>query len=284
MLLMIRHLRIPQNAGTAASPLLNRLLRLPLFAGLDLDALARITAGAEEVGMPVGTVIYRQGDPCKGIYIVVQGQVKLVLRTSHGAEKVVELVGPGGCIGATTIVRGCPQVMTAETISETRLVHLAKAAVQEELDLTPVFARGIISSLSDRMHHLITAFEDCMLRSGTERVIGYLANRLPAGADYGSGTISLTVKKGIIASQLNLTQEHFSRILRELITRGLIEVRGRIVRIPDIQRLRMHESSDASANRARAMPRHLSGERRESADDGIDRHSDPLVAGLDGGG
>ena len=179
---MIHNFRPPRDSITAVNPLVDRLLRLPLFAGLDRGALARITAGAEEVSLPGGTVIYRRGDPCKGLYIVVTGQVKLALHASHGAEKVVELVGPGACIGETTIARGCPHVLTAETITETRLIHLSKAAAQEELARTPVFARGLISSLSDRMHHLISAFENCMLRSGTERVVRYLMNRLPAEA------------------------------------------------------------------------------------------------------
>jgi CRP-like cAMP-binding protein len=243
MAAMIHNFRAPRTSIMAANPLVDRLIRLPLFAGLDPGALARVTAGAEEVSLPSGTVIYRQGDPCKGLYIVVVGQVKLALQASHGAEKVVELVGPGGCFGEATITRGCPHVLTAETIVDTRLIHLAKAAAQEELVRTPVFARSIISSLSDRMHHLIAAFEDCMLHSGTERVIGYLVNRLPKDADHGDGTITLTVKKGIIASQLNLTQEHFSRILRELTSKGLIEVSGRSVRVPDIAQLRAHTAS-----------------------------------------
>jgi len=279
---MIRNFRVPRNPATAANPLLNRLLRLPLFVGLDPEALARITAGAEEVGLPSGTVIYRQGDPCKGLYVVVQGQVKLALQASQGAEKVVELIGPGGCIGETAIMRGCPHVLTAETIVETRLVHLSKAAAQEELERTPVFARSLILSLSSRMHHLIEAFEDCMLRSGTERVIGYLINRLPAGANGGGETITLAVKKGIIASQLNLTQEHFSRILHELKLKGLIEVKGRSVRVADVARLRAHASGAVPATRSRKKLRNSPGVGRESADFGVDSHDDPAVARFDG--
>ena len=266
----------------AANPLVDRLARMPLFAGLDPGAMERITAGAEEITLPSGTVIYRQGDPCKGLYLIVQGQVKLALHASHGAEKVVEVVGPGRCIGETTIARGCPHVLTAETISEVRLILVAKAAAQEELQRTPVFARSIISSLSDRMHQLIAAFEDCMLHSGTERVIGYLIQRLLADASGGGGTITLAVKKGIIASQLNLTQEHFSRILRELTSKGLIEVSGRSVRVPNIERLRSQVSSAVPAGRGRASRRHSAGLECASGDHGVDRHGDPAVARLDG--
>jgi CRP-like cAMP-binding protein len=257
----------------AAIPLLSHLLRLPLFEGLDAAALSRITAGASEISLRCGTVIYRRGDSCKGLYIVIQGQLKLALHTPHGAEKVVELVGPGGCIGETTIVRGCAHLLTAETIAETRLVHLEKTAALAELERTPVFARSLISTLSDRLHHMIAAFEDCLLRSGTERVIGYLMNWLPPAAGDGNGAITLAVKKGIIASQLNLTQEHFSRILRELTTKGLIEVHGRRVRVPDIARLRAHASGAGAATPFRSRRRRSAGTVGGSADHDADRYS-----------
>jgi len=52
---------------------------------------------------------------------------------------------------------------------------------------------------------------------------------------------TLHAAKGVIASRLNLTQEHFSRILHQLMEAGLIEVSRRDIHIPDIRRLRAHE-------------------------------------------
>jgi hypothetical protein len=52
--------------------------------------------------------------------------------------------------------------------------------------------------------------------------------------------------KRAIASQLNLSAEHLSRILRELMAHGLIEVSARRVRIPDVGRLRDWAHGDAA--------------------------------------
>jgi CRP/FNR family transcriptional regulator, dissimilatory nitrate respiration regulator len=49
----------------------------------------------------------------------------------------------------------------------------------------------------------------------------------------GDTVITFPVRKGVIASKLNLTQEHFSRILHELMDAGMIEVQGRVVRVLD---------------------------------------------------
>jgi CRP-like cAMP-binding protein len=42
----------------------------------------------------------------------------------------------------------------------------------------------------------------------------------------------------VLASRLNMTPEHFSRILHDLNAAGLIEMNGRAIRIPDLERLR----------------------------------------------
>jgi len=50
--------------------------------------------------------------------------------------------------------------------------------------------------------------------------------------------VTLPAAKAEIASQLNLTPEHFSRILHELAQAGLLQVQGRHITVPDPARLR----------------------------------------------
>ena len=78
------------------------------------------------------------------------------------------------------------------------------------------------------------------MRSGTERVAGYLLSRLPPHPVNGHAVITLPAKKGVIASQLNLTHEHFSRLLHKIEAAGLIRVNGREILISDIGRLRTY--------------------------------------------
>jgi CRP-like cAMP-binding protein len=224
----------------SAAPRLQNLLRgLPLFEGMDPTALERMAAGANQENAPAKTVVFESGDPSRGLFVVISGQIKLALQGARGVERVVELVGSGGVFGEIAVLNG-RHLLAAETLTDTQLVHLPKALVLAEMERTPEFTRGIISIVIRRFEHLLGALEDCMLHSGTERVIRYLLNRLPPGAVNGRAVLTLPVKKGVIASQLNLTHEHFSRLLRELVTEALIEVEGRRVRILDVDRLRAY--------------------------------------------
>ena len=225
---------------TAALPLHRMLPELPLFDGMGSTAFQRLTAGAMLVNAPRRTVIFKCGDASRGLFVVVSGQVKLALQGAQGTEQVVELVGPGGVFGEIAVLLNDRHVVTAESLADTQLVQIAKANVMAELERTPEFMRGMVAILSRRLRHLLGALENCTLRSGTERVIGYLLNRLPPDADNGRAILTLPAKKGVIASQLNLTHEHFSRLLHELVSEALIEVEGRRVHILDVDRLRAY--------------------------------------------
>ena len=225
--------------NSAAIRLQSFLRELPLFERMDLTALERTAAGANQENAPRRTVVFKSRDPSRGLFVVVSGQVKLALQGAHGGERVVELVGPGGVFGEIAVLNG-RHLLIAETLTDVQLVHFPKALVLAEMERTPEFTRGIILIMSRRFEQLLGALEDCTLHSGTERVIRYLLNSLPPGAVNGHAVLTLPVKKGVIASQLNLTHEHFSRLLRELVTEALIEVEGRRVRILDVGRLRAY--------------------------------------------
>lgn len=210
------------------------LSKVPLFqslSGAELDDLAATTT---QIYAPRGEVIFKQGDPCHGFHAIVYGRVKLLLTSPVGDEKVVRLIGPGGTFGEALMFMDKPYIVSAQALEDTMLLHVAKTALFAELERRPQLGRKMIASLSQRLHSLMSDVEAYSLRSGTQRVIGYLLK----GDDQESvQQVRLATSKSVIASRLNLTPEHFSRILRELSDDGLIRVKGRDVTILDLKRL-----------------------------------------------
>ena len=222
------------------------LANLPLFRQIEPDELARIAAGTQEIHAPRGTILFHKGDPCLGFHLVVYGHVKLAFTSANGDEKVVELVGPGQSFGEARMFMEAPYVIYAQTLADTLLLHVSKSVVFEELERQPRFARKMMAGLSRRLHGLIADLEAYSLHSGIQRVIGYLLRADTDGEGDGTGAgntaqLKLPTSKGIIASRLNLTPEHFSRILHELTSAKLIAVDGRTVTILDLDRLRTYE-------------------------------------------
>lgn len=214
------------------------LNKLPLFNEVTSEELEQIAASVTESHVARGDIIFRRGDPCVGFHIVIYGQIKLAFTSPDGNEKVVEIIGPGFSFGEAVMFVEKPYVVTAQALADTLLLHVPKQAVFNELGRNTNFARRMLAGLSRRLHGLICDVEAYSLSSGTQRVIGYLLKSDdPADGD----KITLEVSKTVLASRLNLTPEHFSRILHDLAGKQLIGIEGRNITILDIERLRAFE-------------------------------------------
>jgi CRP/FNR family transcriptional regulator, dissimilatory nitrate respiration regulator len=213
---------------------LDFLRNLPLFRDLELCELEAIGAATTEQRVAVGTVLFRRGDPCEGFHVIVLGRVKLALFAADGAEKVVEILGPGQSFGEPVMFIGRPHVLCAEALSESLLLFVHKTAIREAIRRNPEFAHRMLNELSLRLYRLVADIEAYTLKSATERVTGYLLAALPDDAGPGRpADVALAASKSVLASRLNITREHFSRILHELSQAGLIQVSGRNIRVLD---------------------------------------------------
>ena len=221
-------------------PIHDFLANIPLLRDASAEEVERMAAGTRRVYAQKGEVLFRRGEPCEGFWIVLYGQVKLTVTSTQGMEKVIEIVGPGLTFGEAIMFMDMPYVVSTQTLADSLLLHVSKTTVFAELERNPAFARKMLAGLSRRLHGLIRDVESYSMRSGTERVIGFLM-RIDSNEDAEGGneaTMTLPASKVTIASRLNLTPEHFSRILHDLSAAGLIEVSGKTIRVPDLRRLR----------------------------------------------
>ena len=215
------------------------LSRLPLFQELAPAQIAVLETACRERRLAKGEMLFQKGDPSKGFYVVVFGQVKLAFPSSQGNEKVVQIVGPRQSFGEAVMFMDRPYPVFAEGLVDSLLLHIASAPVFELLETEPLFARRMLAGLSLRLHSLVQDVETYSLRSSAQRVVGYLLQQCPqnvSGAE--SFDISLPTSKQVIASRLNLTPETLSRIFHDLSANGLIGVSGKQITIKDVNRLR----------------------------------------------
>ena len=232
------------QTGRAAAPASPKhpeemLSNFPLLAELDSVVLRKLTRSAQRYDLPHGQSLFRQGTACPGLHLVASGRIKLSIQAEHGSERVIDLVGPGESLGELALLMSQPYMMSAEAVADSSIVQLAADAVFDQIQHNRKFLRSLLREVCVRLNRRNRDLESHLLLNGTQRVIGYLLSQLPRDEVGGAAdTITLPAKKSIIASRLNVTQEHFSRVLRDIQTAGLIEVSGREIRLTDVARLR----------------------------------------------
>jgi CRP-like cAMP-binding protein len=215
------------------------LSRLAMFQELSSEQLLDIAVETRERRLSRGEMLFQKGDPPKGFFVVVMGQLKLAFPSVQGNEKVVEVLGPRQSFGEAVMFMDRPYPLFAEAIADSLVLHIGSGAVFRLLENDASFARRLLAGLSIRLHSLVQDVETYSLRSTAQRVIGYLIQQCP-GEDVRGGAVKihLPTTKQVIASRLNLTPETLSRVFHDLTERSLLKVSGKVITIPDMARLR----------------------------------------------
>jgi len=227
-----------------------------LLSGLAyLDALsrqgvARIARRTHRIPVERGQAIVRAGDAAVGVYFVVSGRVTTLAHLPEHGRKVLQIIGPGESFGEPFMFLDDPYPFDVLAAARSLLLFVDKAALVHEIDRSPGFAQRIIVGLSRRLEKDAKDARASAL-SGVQRLADMLLEEAGERDREAKPILTLPASKLAIASRLDLTPEHLSRILRKLSQRGLIRVDGPRVTILNLDGLRdiigpMHAREGAS--------------------------------------
>lgn len=118
----------------------------PLFNGVQPDDLAAIGERAVEVEFPADHVIARQGEIGTGLFVIIDGSVRVV----RDGEELARL-GAGDFFGEMSVIDGLPRVAQVVTASPTRCLALASWEFERLVLDHPHIALAILRGLSARL-------------------------------------------------------------------------------------------------------------------------------------
>jgi CRP-like cAMP-binding protein len=125
------------------SRVIELLSSMDLFAGLAEAELAKIARLLKEHKVAENEVIFNQGDPGDGLYIVLQGRVRIATTDHFGRERVLAFYGPGEFFGDMAVLTGGPRSASASASTDVRLLQLRK----DEFDLLVTANTGIMRGM-----------------------------------------------------------------------------------------------------------------------------------------
>lgn len=145
----------------------------------------------------------------------------------------MELMGPGRSFAeAIMFMEQQRYPVSAQALQDTQLLAVPNQQYLELLRENPQACFRLLGNLSMRLHQRLNEIEGLTLRNAATRVARYLLKRLPDQARQ-PAVVELNAPKQIIASQLGMKPETFSRVLASLAEQGAITVKGRQVVIND---------------------------------------------------
>jgi CRP-like cAMP-binding protein len=222
------------NAARRDPRLLEGLIaNLAIFRRLPGALVTELVAQARIQHAPRGVSICRRGDRLHGLFAVGYGMVKLGLHGDDGTERVIRLVGPRETFGNATSLLGRPSCFEASALEDCLLAVIPSTAVLDLVGRDADFARGIVLHLADSALGFLAEVEADALPRAIQRVASYLDAAAEPVNGSGTWRVRLPVSKTVVAARLGIKKETLSRLLRELVERGLIAVAGRDIVVND---------------------------------------------------
>ncbi|HWA30186.1 MAG TPA: cyclic nucleotide-binding domain-containing protein [Rhizomicrobium sp.] len=207
---------------------------LPLLRGLGPTVRTALLRKAVVHTVAAGTVLLDQGALPNFQHIVLSGSAHLFGRSSEGREVLIEIVQPGDLVIPAAVVTASPYLMQARVLEQSRFLLIQADEFRAMLMAEPALAQAMIMGLAGQFRRMVRQIKNLKLRNSTQRVGCYilaLARRQGNAAE-----VVLPYEKNLIASELGMTGESFSRTLSALQHHG-ISVDRDTISITDAARL-----------------------------------------------
>jgi CRP-like cAMP-binding protein len=194
---------------------------------------------AKQITYAKGELIFQEGEPAFGLYVICEGKVKLAKHSPHGKKQILKLLGPRELLGEKTMFDREVYTAYAQTLERTRVHFFQREGFLEFLQKYPGVALKIIEKLSRE----IKGFQDKLMETSYEGSQERLARLLLLMAkEYGTQDekgldIGIELSRQELAELAGISTETAIRTLSRFKERGFVELGGHKIYIVNREEL-----------------------------------------------
>lgn len=202
-----------------------------IFEGLPEPARQELISLMRPMETESGSMIFREGMPAFGLYILCRGKVKLAKRTRAGHSQILKLLGPGELLGEKTMFDQETYTCYAKALEPSLLVFIPREEFLYFLRRHPDVALRLIERLCREAKVFGDRLVEISSRSAKERVARALVELAQAfGEETADGwDIGVELPRGELAEMAGVSTETAIRVLSEFKERGSVALPGRRV-------------------------------------------------------
>lgn len=215
------------------------LKRVPLFTSLSEQEFAFLTSHLVQRKYSSGELIFSEGDPCAGLFVVRGGNVRIFKSSAGGREQVLSIDGPGSSIAELPVFDGGNYPASAQAVNDCTLFFFSRQDFQSLCLQYPQVALKVLKVIGGRLRKLVGIIEELSFTTVRHRLIALLV-RLGKTEGVRKGdavSVTLPFNNSELAAQIGTVRELISRNLSRLQSEGLIEVDNRDLKITSLKRL-----------------------------------------------
>ncbi|QLF92536.1 Crp/Fnr family transcriptional regulator [Pseudomonas sp. ABC1] len=200
--------------------LIQMLAGSSIFARVGKDKLQVLAEGASLVRLESGQHLFRMGDKAAYFFLLQAGSVVLYRPSYTGEQKVFRSMEAGDLLAETAMfAEPCRYPLSARAGSDCSIYRLPRARLLELCRVSPDFSIAMLEGMATRISQSLNRIDLLTIGNSAQRLVAYLMDLY---LQQRSAWLALPASHGVLARQLNITPETFSRQLSAFRRAGFI--------------------------------------------------------------
>ena len=212
------------------------------FCNLSNAPLAELERLSFAVSYPEQATLFVEDQPCRGVFLLCEGKVKLSARSHDGKQLMLRAAEAGETLGLSATIAGMPYEVTATTMAPSLVRFVKREEFLQFVQSSTEISLNAVQALSQEYHQAFESLRSIGLLHTASGRIAQLLLRIAANSESeaGAGNIRLLLTQEQIAQMTCTTRETVTRFLAQLKRERVIALRGSnllIVDRPALERL-----------------------------------------------
>lgn len=217
---------------------LETLRRVPIFHGLTETELKFLAERAVPRSYSKGELLFTEGDPCTGLFVIESGRVRIFKSSPNGREQVLTVEGPGNSVAELPLFDGGNYPASTAALNDAKVYFISRQDFHSLCLVHPQVPLKVLKVVGARLRRLVGIIEELSFTTVRSRLISVLVRLAKTGKKTPEGIeIQLPPSNQELASEIGTVRELVSRNLSRLQAEELISMNGKTVIVPDIKRL-----------------------------------------------
>jgi CRP/FNR family transcriptional regulator len=211
-----------------------------LFSALSDAELASLAKRTLIRSFASAELIFSEGEPCTGFYIVSRGRVRIFKISPTGREQVLALEGPGRSVAELPVFDGGPYPASGAAVEPSELLFISRQDFRALCLEYPEISLKMLQVVGARLRRLVGIIEELSFTTVRHRLISWILRQAKSRDGL---RFMLGASHQELAAQIGTVRELVSRNLARLQAQGFIGINGHEVTILNLEGLEAELSS-----------------------------------------
>ena len=210
-----------------------------IFSGLDENTVSALAKASSSLGFVDGDIIFSEGDPAVGMYVVLSGKVKLSVSSPDGKSLILRILMPGEVFSLSSVFLAKPQETSAEALERTTVSFVKRADLLRLMNLHGDLALRLARELSLEYASLCEEMSTLGLQRSAMSRLAKLIVGWTEGVAGEKGTVQIDCPHTheVIAQMIGTSRETVTRLLHQLRHQKIAIIRDEILNVTNVSAL-----------------------------------------------